>query len=66
MYSPKMLDINTYRQRNHCPQNDILCNEEAVWFTQNILLGSRSDMDYIIAAIEKIHKNAEALKKTLG
>jgi dTDP-4-amino-4,6-dideoxygalactose transaminase len=66
MYSPKMLDINTYRQRNHCPQNDILCNEEAVWFLQNILLGSRSDMDYIVAAIEKIHKNAEALKKALG
>lgn len=65
MYSSKMLDINKYRERNHCPQNDILCNEEAVWFTQNILLGSRADMDYIISAIEKIYKKAEDFKKLM-
>lgn len=65
MYSPQQLDIAKYQERNRCPQNDILCNEEAVWFTQNILLGSRTDMDYIVSAIEKIHKNAEKLKKSL-
>lgn len=66
MYSPEMLDIDQYNRRNHCPQNDIICNEEAVWFTQNMLLGSRSDMDYIVAAIRKIQKNAGSIKKALG
>ena len=56
MYSPQQLDYNKYLERNRCPQNDALCNEEAVWFTQNILLGSRADMDYIVSAIEKIQK----------
>lgn len=63
IYSPEMLDFNKYLERNHCPENDNICNEEAVWFTQNILLGARADMDYIVAAIDKIHKNAEAIKK---
>lgn len=66
MYPAEMLDFNTYIERNQCPQNDVLCNEEAIWFTQNMLLGPRSDMDYIVAAIEKIHQNAEAIKQSLG
>jgi dTDP-4-amino-4,6-dideoxygalactose transaminase len=32
-----------WEEQNHCPANDQLC-EEAVWFTQNMLLGSRLDM----------------------
>ncbi|WP_345028418.1 DegT/DnrJ/EryC1/StrS family aminotransferase [Ravibacter arvi] len=66
MYSPQQLDFKAYLERNHCPQNDILCNEEAVWFTQNILLGSRADMDYIVSAVAKIQKNAETIKKAFG
>jgi hypothetical protein len=52
-------------ERTRCPQNDIICNEEGAWFGQNLLLGSRSDMDYIVAAINKIHKNAESIKKSV-
>ena len=52
MYSDKHLD--RCREQNHCPDNDKLCTE-AVWFTQNMLLGSRKDMDDIADAIEKIH-----------
>jgi perosamine synthetase len=63
MYAAEMLDFDKYLERNRCPQNDIICNEEAVWFTQNMLLGPRSDMDYIIAAIDKIYKNADSIKK---
>ncbi|MFD1142850.1 DegT/DnrJ/EryC1/StrS family aminotransferase [Larkinella insperata] len=62
-YPKEMLDFKQYVARNHCPQNDNLCNEEAVWFTQNMLLGPRSDMDEIAAAIEKVHKNADQLVK---
>jgi perosamine synthetase len=47
---------------NNFPENDRLC-EEAVWFTQTMLLGPRSDMDEIAAAIRKIHDNAGALAK---
>lgn len=62
MYSPKELDFKAYKERNQCPQNDIICEEQGVWFTQNILLGSRSDMDFIIDAIARIHKNAGSAK----
>lgn len=58
---PKEL-LSNYNERNHCPQNDQLC-KEAVWFTQNMLLASRSDMDRIASAIEKVYQNAEQIKK---
>jgi len=37
-----------------------LCGE-AVWFTQNMLLGTRQDMDDIADAIEKIYGNRDKL-----
>jgi len=61
-YPEERLNYERYTAENECPRNEKLCNEEAVWFTQNLLLGSRSDMDLIASAIEKIHKNAEKLK----
>jgi len=60
VYPKEMLDFDGYLERNQCPQNDQLC-EEAVWFGQNMLLGTRSDMNDIAGAIEKIHKNAGIL-----
>ena len=62
MYTKDLLDINTYNRQNECPENDRLCNEEAVWLTQNLLLAEKSDMDDIANAIEKIQKNAGKLK----
>ena len=50
-------------ERNQWPQNDQLC-QEAVWFTQNMLLASKTDMADIAAAIEKVYKNAEKIKKS--
>lgn len=47
-------------ERNHCPANDQLC-EEAVWFTQTMLLGPREDMDQIADAIRKIQRQAGML-----
>lgn len=49
-------------QNRNCPQNDKVC-ERAVWFTQNMLLGPRSDMDQIADAIRKIQSHAGALAK---
>jgi len=49
-----------YRQELHYPDNDQLC-QEAVWFTQNLLLGTRRDMDDIADAILKIYENRDKL-----
>ena len=61
MYPAEMLDYDKYMERNQCPSNDQLC-DEAIWFTQNLLLGEKSDMDDIAMAIERIHKNASKIK----
>lgn len=57
--------LKTWREKNQCPGNDKLC-EQAVWFTQTMLLGPRGDMDQIAAAIAKIQRNAGALKALQG
>jgi dTDP-4-amino-4,6-dideoxygalactose transaminase len=62
MYTAKDLDINGYNERNQCPLNDRLCNEEAVWFAQSMLLAGKEDMDDITRAIEKIHTHADQLR----
>lgn len=54
--------IEKWPQRNACPQNDKLCNE-AVWLSQKLLLGPRSDMDDIVTAIRKIKAHAPALAR---
>jgi len=61
IYPAKQLD--GWLERNQCPVNDQLC-EEAVWFTQTMLLGPRSDMDQIAEAVRKIHRHAPALAKS--
>jgi len=58
MYSPEQ--IERARKMSECPENDRLCSE-AVWFFQSLLLGSRSDMDDIANAIEKIYENRDQL-----
>jgi perosamine synthetase len=63
MYPREMLDFERYLEQNQCPVNDRLCNEEAVWIPQNVLLAARTDMDDIVRAIEKIHANAGAIKE---
>jgi hypothetical protein len=51
-------------EQNQCPLNDTLCNE-AVWFTQNMLLGTINDMDLIFQAIQRIYTHADEIKKKL-
>jgi len=48
-------------EQARCPENAKLC-QEAVWFTQTMLLGSNKDMDQIVDAVQKIKKSADALK----
>ncbi|MBN2354751.1 DegT/DnrJ/EryC1/StrS family aminotransferase [candidate division KSB1 bacterium] len=42
----------------HCPETERACFEQAIWFTQNVLLGSEEDMHDIARAIQKIQEHA--------
>lgn len=53
--------MNEWLERNQCPQNDELAGEQAVWLTQNMLLGTETDMDQIVEAIRKIQSYAGEL-----
>ena len=55
-------ELDSWEERNQCPANDRLCRE-AVWFTQNMLLGSRGDMEQIAQAVRKIHAHAGELAR---
>ena len=61
-YPAERLDYDKYAEENRCPQNEKLCNEQAVMIPQNILLGSKTDMKNIAAAIEKVYSNSEKIK----
>ncbi|MBY0502898.1 MAG: DegT/DnrJ/EryC1/StrS family aminotransferase [Bryobacteraceae bacterium] len=55
--------LKTWFERNECPVNDQLC-QEAVWFTQTMLLGPRTDMEQIAEAISRIQRHAAELAKS--
>ena len=52
--------LKNWHARNECPANNQLC-DEAVWFTQNMFLGRKSDMDQIADAMRKIKNHAGEL-----
>jgi dTDP-4-amino-4,6-dideoxygalactose transaminase len=54
--------LKQYRQENHCPANDRMI-ETTCWLSQNVLLGSKHDMEAIAGAIEKTRKHAADLLK---
>jgi perosamine synthetase len=58
IYSEK--EIKALEERNVCPENDKLC-QEAVWLTQNMLLGSKGDMEQIAEAVRKVQKQSALL-----
>jgi dTDP-4-amino-4,6-dideoxygalactose transaminase len=45
-----------------CPVTERISKKEAVWLRQEMLLGTKEDMDNIVRAIEKIRENAEELR----
>jgi perosamine synthetase len=52
--------LDQYRKELNFPGNEQLC-QEAVWFTQNLLLGPKQDMDDIADAIQKLYENRDKL-----
>lgn len=55
--------LRRWREENQCPENDKLC-AEAVWFTQDMLLGEAREMDFIAETIAGVQKRAPELVKT--
>jgi dTDP-4-amino-4,6-dideoxygalactose transaminase len=60
IYSAK--ELGEWEERNQCPKNEQLC-QEALWFTQTMLLAPRTDMEKIAAAISRIQKHAADVAK---
>jgi perosamine synthetase len=54
--------LDRYRAELRCPGNDQLC-QEAVCFSQTLLLGTKGDMDDIANAIQKVYENRKELVK---
>ena len=48
-------------QSMHLPETEKASYDEGIWLSQNMLLGTREDMDDILKAIEKIHQNLDEL-----
>jgi dTDP-4-amino-4,6-dideoxygalactose transaminase len=57
-----MKRLEDWFERNQLPANDRLCGE-AVWLTQNQLLGMRKDMEQIAEAVRKIKQHASELAR---
>jgi perosamine synthetase len=54
--------MKEWLERSQCPENDKL-TEQAVWFFQTMLLGTKTDMEQIADAIRKIQKYAAEINK---
>lgn len=44
-----------------CPNSQLICREQGVWFDQSMLLGTEADMGDIATAFEKVHAHRQAL-----
>jgi hypothetical protein len=55
--------MTEWLERSQCPDNDKF-TDQAVWFYQTMLLGTKTDMEQIAEAIRKIQKNAAELAKS--
>ena len=55
--------LKAWFEQNQCPVNDALC-QEAVWFTQTMLLGEKSDMEQMAGAVARIQRHAADLAKS--
>jgi len=47
----------------HCPNCEKICGEQGAWLEQSIFLGTKSDMDDIVRAFEKVYEHRGALEK---
>jgi perosamine synthetase len=55
--------MSQWLDRNQCPQNDKLSEEQGIWFMQNLLLGTKTQMEQVAEGIRKIRKHSAELAK---
>jgi dTDP-4-amino-4,6-dideoxygalactose transaminase len=48
-------------QADRCVNADLLCRDQAIWLEQSLMLGSRTDIDDIAHAFEKVFEHRDAL-----
>ena len=58
IYSEKR--IRDYRDRLSCPEAEQLV-KETVGFSQNVLLGTKEDMDDVVDGVQKVYENRKQL-----
>jgi len=56
--------LEKYWKENQCPENEKLCSM-GLWFRGPMFLGTKSDMDSIVEAIEKVRAHSETIKARL-
>jgi perosamine synthetase len=49
--------MKRYREMNNCPENNKLC-DQALFFSQTCLLGSKADVEQIAEAVSRIQRHA--------
>jgi dTDP-4-amino-4,6-dideoxygalactose transaminase len=54
--------LRRYREENHCPNCDRVCQEMVMIWASGPLLGTKEDMDDIVKAILKVHENRDQLQ----
>jgi hypothetical protein len=47
-------DVDYAAFEGKCPVSERACQNEAIWLPQNVLLGTRQDMDDIVCAVRKV------------
>jgi len=57
----KSISWPTDYNKFHCPETERACVDESIWFTQNLLLGTKEDMEDIVTALGKIKEQSEEL-----
>jgi dTDP-4-amino-4,6-dideoxygalactose transaminase len=48
-------------RKTDCPNSDLICEHQGIWIDQRTFLGSRTDMDDIASAFEKVYKSRDSL-----
>jgi dTDP-4-amino-4,6-dideoxygalactose transaminase len=60
--SPIYDGLDYARYTELCPVTERACQQEAIWLAQTVLLGTRQDMDDIIAGFRKVKENLAELR----
>jgi dTDP-4-amino-4,6-dideoxygalactose transaminase len=61
-FGPFLPQAKLNYRKVHCPNSDLICQEQGIWIEHRVLLGSGADMDDVAQAFEKVYESREALR----